>query len=254
MIGKNLNKKINILLVLTIKELKVRYKRASFGFIWILINPAIQMVTIGFVFSFFINIQNYFLFLLSGLLPWSFFSVSISKAIPSIVYQKNLLKKAEVFPASIPISIILSTFIHSIAAFLLLAIYLVVTNDILFPIFLLFIPAYLWLLVFAVALSLLAASLHVRYRDIGVFFQTILTPWFYFTPILYNLSMLPVKYRNLFNLNPLTTIFELFHMSIVGVGTISLNILIVNVLSTLLLTIVGLYIYKKNSGYLVDWL
>src|SRR3989304_2803226 len=101
---------LDFILTMTQKEIKARYKRAVFGFLWIVLNPILQMIIIGVIFSFFIKIENYFLFLFSGLLPWQFISLSISKATPSIVFERALLQKAKFPIESIPVSIILATF------------------------------------------------------------------------------------------------------------------------------------------------
>ncbi len=69
----------DLLWALTQKEFKIRYKRATLGLLWTIVNPLAQMLIIGFVFSLFINIPNHHLFLLSGLIPWQFFSNSISR-------------------------------------------------------------------------------------------------------------------------------------------------------------------------------
>src|SRR3989304_7521187 len=95
---------------MTEKELRARYKNTVFGFLWILVNPILQMLVIGFIFAFFLKepIEHYYFYLFAGLLIWNFFSLSLSKATPSIVYERNLIKKA-VFPRSvIPLSIIVS--------------------------------------------------------------------------------------------------------------------------------------------------
>src|SRR3989337_4058776 len=90
---------------MTEKEIKARYKRAIFGFLWVILNPVLQMIIIGVIFSYFIKIPNYFLFLFTGLLPWQFFSLSLTKATPSIVYERSLLQKARFPIEAIPISI-----------------------------------------------------------------------------------------------------------------------------------------------------
>src|SRR3989304_8777518 len=105
---------IELLTVMTEKELKARYKNTFFGFLWIVVNPLLQMLVIGFIFRLFIKepIENYYLYLFAGLLVWNFFSISLTKATPSIVSERSLIKKAN-FPRSvIPLSIILSNLIH----------------------------------------------------------------------------------------------------------------------------------------------
>ena len=88
---------LDFLLAMAEKEIKARYKHAVLGFLWIVLNPLLQMLVIGFIFQFFVpvKVENYFLFLFSGLLPWNFFSMSLSKATPSIVYERSLIQKAK---------------------------------------------------------------------------------------------------------------------------------------------------------------
>ena len=106
---------------MTKKELIARYKYTFFGFLWIILNPILQMLIIGFVFRFFIKepIQYYFHFLFIGLLVWNFFSLSLTKATPCIVYERALIKKAYFQREVLPLSIILSNFFHLIISMLL---------------------------------------------------------------------------------------------------------------------------------------
>lgn len=249
----NLSYYIDFLWAMTEREIKVRYKRAVFGFLWTILNPVFQMLIIGFIFSFFINIPNYFLFLFTGLLPWTFFSLSLSKATPSIVYGRDLLKKARFPIETIPISIILSNFLHMLVSIVLLLIYLASTGKLIFQA-LLFFPALIWLLIFTIGVSLFTSTLQVRFRDVNFFVQTLLILWFYATPVLYNLTLIPTRFHPLFALNPLTSIFELFHFSILNQGVVNYQILVVNLLLTVVIILLGIAVYKKQHKYFVDLL
>src|SRR3990167_5732195 len=98
----------DLLIGMTEKELRARYKNTLFGFLWMFINPLLQMLVIGFIFRLFIKepIENYFLYLLVGLLVWNFFSLSLTKTTPSIVNERSLIKKAKFPREVIPLSII----------------------------------------------------------------------------------------------------------------------------------------------------
>lgn len=243
----------DFLMAMTEKEIKARYKRAVMGFLWVILNPLLQMVIIGVVFSYFFKIENYYLFLFSGLLPWQFFSLSLTKTTPSYVYERNLLQKAN-FPRSvIPLSIILANFFHLIVSLTLLVITLIIVGHLNIINTLLLLPALVWLLLFTIGLSLLTASLNVRYRDINFFVQSGLILWFYATPILYQLSMIPQNIHQLFLINPLTSIFELFHTSLINSPIIS-KAFLPNLLVSLLIMVAGVYVYKKNHHYFTDWL
>lgn len=239
---------------MTQKEIKARYKRAVFGFLWIVLNPILQMIIIGVIFSFFIKIENYFLFLFSGLLPWQFISLSISKATPSIVFERALLQKAKFPIESIPVSIILANFINMLVSFVLFLLILMFLGKLSLLGVLISIPVLIWLLTFTMGLSLLTSALQVKYRDINFFVQTVLILWFYATPVIYNLSVIPKALLPFFLLNPLTSIFEILHQSLLQQGHINIEILIINILTSLLIVFLGVFLFKKEHRYFVDWL
>lgn len=245
---------LDFLWAMTEKEIKSRYKRAMFGFLWVILNPFFQMLIIGFIFSFFIKIPNYFTFLFTGLLPWQFFSLSLSKATSSFVNERSLLQKSKFPKEAIPISIILSNFFNLLISLGLLITFLVIMNRINFIQLILIFPALIWLLVFTIGISLLTASLNVRFRDIAFFVQTLLILWFYATPVLYSLNLMPEKIRTFFGLNPLAAILELFHLSLMGEAYIGNAILGLSLLVTAIIVLLGVQVYRKQHSFFVDWL
>jgi len=239
---------------MTEKEIKARYKRAVFGFLWVVLNPLLQMIIIGLIFSVFIKIPNYFLFLFTGLLPWQFFSLSLSKATPSIVYERSLLQKGRFPIEAIPISIILANFFNMMISLVLFLIILIVFQGVTLPQVLFLIPALIWLLVFTLGFSLLTASLNVKYRDVNFLVQTLLILWFYATPIVYSLSIVPPKLLPFFSLNPLTSVFELLHISLLNQGSLNYQIAISNIVISAAVVLIGLFTFRKEFRTFVDWL
>ena len=86
--------------ILTLRELKGRYKTAVLGFMWAFVNPLIQLLVLGLVFSIFLKVQvpNYPVFLLSGLLPWTFFSSALTQGTSSLINNRDIIKNF--FPPS----------------------------------------------------------------------------------------------------------------------------------------------------------
>lgn len=246
----------DFLWVMTEKEIKARYKHTVFGFLWVFLNPIFQMLVIGFIFSFFITlpVENYYLFLFSGLLPWHFFSLSLTKTATSFVFERNLLQKSN-FPRNvIPLSIILSNFFHFAVSVLLLVILLLLTNNLFLPQVFYMIPASMILLIFTIGISLLISTLQVKYRDVNFFTQSLLIVWFYATPIIYNLSLIPKRFQIVHYLNPLSYLFELFHVSVLKQPFPPLNLFIANILIILAVSVFGIYIYIREEKFFVDWL
>jgi len=254
----NLKNYLNFLLVITEKEIKARYKHAILGFLWIFLNPLFQMIIIGFIFQNFIKvpITNYFLFLFAGLLPWNFFSYSLIKATPSIVYERALIQKAKFPREAIPLSIVLSNFFHFLVSLLLLIIFLLISGSLnlsLFSIFY-FLFSVFWLLIFTSGFSLLTSALNVKYRDVNFFVQALVMLWFYATPVVYPLQILPKTYLPIFQLNPLTYPFELLRHSLIVTSLPPTNILLVNLAVSFLIILLGIFIFKKENKSFSDWL
>lgn len=245
----------DLLVGMTEKELKARYKNTFFGFLWIVVNPLLQMIVIGFIFRLFIKepIQNYYLYLFAGLLVWNFFSISLTKTTPSIVNERSLIKKAKFPRAVIPLSIILSNFVHLLLAFLLLFI----------PVLILGTLARYWILelflgftltfIFTSGMSLLTSALNVRFRDINFFVQAALILWFYATPIVYSISIVPRNLIWLWRINPLTSTVQLFQSALAGAPAPGPAMLLVNSILILLVTILGFALFVKESKNFDDW-
>ncbi len=241
---------------MTEKELHARYKNTFFGFLWLIINPLLQMVVIGFIFPFFIKntIEHYYFYLFAGLLLWNFFSLSLNKATPSIVNERSLITKAAFPRSTIPLSIVISNFIHYLAA---LGLFLIPVTLILHPSlssFGLFIISIVFLVALTVGTTLLTSALNVKYRDVSFFVQAGLMVWFYTTPIVYSLNQIPSHYVWLWQLNPLTSIVQLMQAAITGSVLPQTNMLVSNAIEIIIILIAGIYIFKKESINFDDWL
>lgn len=257
---------LDFLIAMTEKEIKARYKHAVLGFLWVILNPILQMAVIGFVFQFFVpvNVDNYFLFLFAGLLPWNFFSFSVMKTTPSIVYERSLIQKAKFPRESIILSIVFSNLFH-FAISLGLLLLLLVGGKIIFESYgvvdiglyilrlSLVLPLMGLVLVLTSGLSLLTSALNVKFRDVFFIIQAVMPLWFYATPIIYGLNLLPEKLRIFFYLNPMTGITEAFqfvllnqHLGVSGGWLISA---VVGAGMTLL----GILVFRHESPLFDDW-
>lgn len=258
---------LDFLLAMTEKEIKARYKRAILGFFWLLINPVSQMLVMGFIFQFFVpvKIDNYFLFLFAGLLPWNFFAQSLTKATPVFYYERNLIKKAKFPKEVLVLSIVLANFFHFLIALILLIIVLIGDKIILEAYDLLslieylgrislLLPSILILLLFTSAFSLLTASLNVRFRDVNFIVQLGINLLFYGTPIVYTLKLLPEYLQPIFYLNPLTLIIELFQHALLKQSVTVSSLATVSLVMILLMVYMAFVVFKKENESFDDWL
>jgi ABC-type polysaccharide/polyol phosphate export permease len=114
--------------------------------------------------------------------------------------------------------------------------------------------AFLLLLTFTIGASLLTSALNVRYRDINFFVQALIMIWFYATPIIYTLSMIPYKFYWLWRLNPMTSILQLLqhgflNQPLPGIGMFTINLVIIAAVFTL-----GIIIFNKEGNNFDDWI
>jgi ABC-type polysaccharide/polyol phosphate export permease len=202
---------------LALRELKVRYKRSVLGFLWALLNPALLMIVLTIVFSTIMRfgaVQHYPIFLLSTLLPWTFFSQSLSYAVESVVSNGDLIKKVAVPKLVFPMAALVSNVINLLLSwFPLMLIVLVMGHPVHWTWIYLPVPL-LALAIFTLGATFFFAAANVYYRDVSHILQILLQGLFYLTPIVYSLDIVPEQYRWMFRLNPLTYLLNGFRLSV----------------------------------------
>ena len=174
------------------KELKVRYKQSFLGVLWSFITPAAMTLVFTVVFAFIIriNVEDFAAFFISGYLVWQFFQNSVGGSIDSIVGNGNLVKKVY-FPREVlPLSIVLSQFVHLLLAMLVVAPYVfwvrgagVATH---LPVLVI---GLILLGIFTSGVSMLLAGANVFFRDLRELMGVLFMVWFYATPVIYPTAM-----------------------------------------------------------------
>jgi len=201
---------------MAVKQFKAKYAGSVLGIFWVAINPFILMLAITFVFTtvFKAEGEDFPLFVLSGIIPWMFFSGALSEAVPSLSAQKSVLHQFSLPKEIIPLSTVLSYALNFLISWLIIS-----------PLFLfrkpgaitmiVFLPfIFLLTCIFISGISLLFSVVNVIYRDLEHLIGTLLMFWFWVTPIFYSVGMVPVNLRWVFNLNPVSA-FILFYREII---------------------------------------
>jgi len=201
---------------LALKELRLRYKRSALGFLWALLNPLLTLAILTVVFSTFVRfpVQKYAVFLISALLPWTFFSQTMSYAVESIVGNGELLKKVKIAKSVFPVAAVVSNIVNFLFSLLPLLFILLVLR---FPFHWtwLYVPVpLLGLVLFTMGCSFFCSAANVYFRDVSHIVQIVLSGWFYLSPVIYSLDLMPERYRMLLRLNPLAYILHGFRLAI----------------------------------------
>lgn len=252
---KELLKWKELLFHLAIKELKVRYKNAGLGFLWALLNPLLMMLVLTLIFTkvFHIQVPNYPLFLLCGLLPWSFLSMSISNSTSSLIDNANLIQKVY-FPRSIiPFSITCANLVNFIISLCLLFIFLCFSGIIPKQTVLCLPIIILVQVILITGISLITSHLNARFRDVRYITEVLLFLWFYASPIFYPLSMVPEKISKFYIINPMAGIITSYREILLHKQSLPLNIFIISALVSILTLVIGIFISKKYDATIADF-
>jgi lipopolysaccharide transport system permease protein len=201
-----------LLVNLTRREVKGRYSQSFFGFAWAIAQPLATMFVFTFVFSRLGQIgaggAPYPIFAYAALVPWFFFSNTVSSGMMSVITYRNIVTKTYFPREIIPLAQVGSRFLDFAAAAAVFAVMLVYYRmglgrwALTAPLF------FLMLVAFTCAVTLLTSATNVFYRDVSPVVTIALQLWLYLTPVAYPLSKVPEKYRLFFVLNPLTAIIE----------------------------------------------
>jgi ABC-2 type transport system permease protein len=215
-----------LLLNLVRRELKVRYKNSSLGFLWSMLNPLMYLVVFYVVFQLVLKagIPYFPVFLLSGLLGWNFFSASLAGATGSITGNASLVNKVW-FPREIlPLASIGANFVHFLLQGLVLVASLVVFRfDVDWGYLWLVVPAIVALVLFTTACAIFLAAANVYARDTQHLLELALLAWIWLTPIIYAWDLQARELASygrssmLTLLNPMTPIVLAFQRALYGI-------------------------------------
>ncbi|MCP5118916.1 MAG: ABC transporter permease [bacterium] len=193
---------------LVLRDFKIRYRNMSLGVLWSLLNPLIMMGVLSFVFSkiFVQKAENFHIAILSGLVVFSFFSLSWQSGTISIYGNATLIKRVPMPRELLPVSTVLANGLHFLIQIALLIV-LVLWAGYGVNIYWLWLPIIFGLeVVFVVGLCLMTSALDVYFRDIRYVVESANTVLFWLVPIFYSFSMIPQEYRAIYQYNPVAAV------------------------------------------------
>ncbi|MCS6906685.1 MAG: ABC transporter permease [Anaerolineales bacterium] len=202
----------DLLHLLVVNRIKTRYKRSVLGVVWTLLNPLLNTLVLTIVFSqiFRFDVPNYPIYILSGLLFWNFFAQSTLDAMDTLVWGSSLLKRIYIPRTIFAVAVVGNGLVNYLLALIPLGVIMLVLRHP-FTLNLAALPlAILILAMFTLGMGLLLSTLAVFFVDLVYIFNVLLLVWFYLTPIIYPLSILPERFLPLFRLNPLLHLLQLF--------------------------------------------
>jgi ABC-type polysaccharide/polyol phosphate export permease len=241
---------------LVARDLKVRYRRSTLGFLWTMLQPLLMMLVLRTVFSTLFQekvgnttevLLNYPVYALSGILFWNFFSQSIVTSMNSLRGNAHLLQKLPVPKAVFPLSTVISGVLNLLFALVPLFVILLVTHHPLTPA-LFFLPISILLAgVFTLGAGLLLSPLAVFFSDTVELIGVLLTLLLYLTPVFYPKGIVPERLRWIVRFNPIRSILEVFRDPIYYGKVPPLSHLSVALAIAVIALTVGAWVFRRSS-------
>jgi len=206
----------DLLKLLVSQITKNRYKRSALGVLWTLLNPLISMAVLTFAFStVFRTSARYPVYLLSGLICWTFFAQTTLYSMNSLLWGGALIKRVYVPCTIFGVASVANGLVNLAFSMLPLVIIMAVLGQP-FHAAWWFVPVPVVLLAaFCLGVTLFMSTLAVFFADVVDMFQLILQSWFFLTPIMYPLDILPPRFQRLMVLNPMYHLVEIFRAPII---------------------------------------
>ncbi|WP_199724726.1 ABC transporter permease [Noviherbaspirillum saxi] len=242
------------------REFQSRYRNSLLGAAWTVLNPLAMIVVYTVIFSQVMRtrlpgIDNgfaYSIYLCAGILTWGLFSEIVSRAQNVFLEHANLIKKISFPRICLPIIVVMNAGVNFAIIFSLFVIFLLMSGT--FPglSFIAIFPVLAIQIMFAIGLGIIVGVLNVFFRDVGQFFAVLLQFWFWFTPIVYPASILPSEVRPYLNWNPMMPLVSAYQDILVHGKWPQWDTMLIPAALAVLLCIVGMRLFRKRVGEIVD--
>lgn len=243
-----------LIAMLALREIKVKYKSAVLGWLWSILHPLLLMVIFSFIFTyvFKINIEKPHIYLLAGLLPWFFMSFAVSSAVTAVVDNSQMIK-AVYFPQEIiPLAVTLGNLYNFLLSLGLFIIFLTIFGETSAGMVIVLSFVILLQFFFVFGIAMLVSALHTMFRDVKYLVEVLMMTWFYATPIFYPADLVPTRFAWLLYVNPMS-IFVMMYREIFMYKRIPNSALwFGGVAAGLLWLLVGGLIFRGLKKYFAD--
>ena len=242
------------------REFQSNYKNSMLGAAWTVIKPLAMIIVYTVVFSQVMqsklpgmgNEFAYSIYLCAGLLTWNYFSEAVTRGQNVFLENANLLKKVNFPVLSLSVIALANATVNFAIIFSLFVVFLVASGS--FPglVFFAILPVLLIQVLLAFGLGLTLGILYVFFRDVGQLFGVVLQFWFWLTPIVYPLAILPTWAQQLIAYNPMTSIAMAYQTILVNARMPDWQSLWAVALLAVVLCALGLRLYQKHASEMVD--
>jgi lipopolysaccharide transport system permease protein len=245
-----------LLWILALREVQLRYRQTFLGVTWVVIQPLITTALFTIIFGQLLNAPSdnvsYSLFAFAGLLPWNIFSQSLQRAGVSLTREIRLITKIFfpriIIPMASAASTLIDFFVSLIIMIALLIIYKIPISTHIFAV-----PILLFLtLMLSIGVGIAFAALNVYYRDFTYMLPFVVQVWMYASPLAYSSKMIPQSWSWIYDLNPMVGVIDGFRWAIFGSIDFPIYSLLYSIAVGTLVCLVGLVIFRRLERSFAD--
>lgn len=243
-----------------LREFQSKYRNSLLGALWNILNPLAMIIVYTVIFSHIMRVKlpetdstfGYSIYLCAGVITWGLFVEITNRCLQTFIHNANLIKKLNFPIICLPAIVVGSALLNFSIVFSLFTLFMILTDN--FPgwSFIALFPVLAIQILFATSLGLSLGILNVFFRDIGQFFGIFIQFWFWFTPIVYPITILPDEIRWLISLNPMTHIMASYQNILVSNAWPDWYSLLAITLVSGLLSIWCIRLFRKRSSEMMD--
>jgi lipopolysaccharide transport system permease protein len=242
--------------VLTMRDIKVRYKQTALGAAWAILQPLVATLIFTLIFGRFAKIPSeslpYPIFVFTGLLAWNFLQNGVTRSSASLVSNTALITKVYFPRISVVVAGVTGPLVDMLLAGAILggmmAWYGIVPSW-----HIVALPGFILIaLAAALGVGLWLAPLSARYRDVQYVVPFVVQIWMYASPVVYPVSLIPDRWRFVLSLNPMTGVIDGFRWSLLGRGSVSGTVLATSAVAALVVLVTGIAYFERTERHLAD--
>lgn len=242
------------------REFQSKYRNSILGAAWTVLNPLAMIVVYTVIFSRVMHTKMpgtdssfaYSIYLCAGILTWGLFAEITTRAQGVFLENANLIKKISFPRICLPLIVVCNALLNFVIIFGLFSIFLVLSGNFPGMPYLAIFPVLAVQIMFAIGLGMVLGVLNVFFRDVGQFFGIVIQFWFWLTPVVYPLAILPDRIRNLLLANPMAAMIAAYQTILVDHQWPQWHSLLLPLLVSILLCMLGMHLFRKHAGEMVD--
>ena len=242
------------------REFQAKYRNTMLGAAWTVLSPLAMILVYTLIFSQVMKSKlpgdvseyGYSIYLCAGILTWGLFAEITQRAQTMFLEHANLLKKLSFPRICLPVIVVLNALVNFAIIFGLFTAFLVLSGRFPGAVFALLAPLLLLQVLLAIGLGMVLGVLNVFFRDVGQFFGIFIQFWFWLTPIVYPAAIVPQEVRGLMEWNPMAAVIQSYQTILVAGQAPAWQPLLPAAVLAVLLCVLGMALFRKRAGEMVD--